>query len=396
MATVCVATPWRIRRIRQSEARRRDKEEIVALRARVRQLEWSLWSWTSWWRGAAEEEVKERLDLAPRRQQQQQQPQQQRVSPIDYSRRDHLLAYSDLSREGEDIVGAGSGEEEDEDEEEDGDETHYEFEMHEFDDEYGMSDKGKRGLLKDEEGEEKRRDKKGEDEEEEKKEARRERKNVETGEDEVKIGNDYAINKAIILLKMEEAGCRVRRRVAEMEEEQGLRTALSELKRNHQQQIESYHQMATQLPDREYGKEGSEALLQLIEKWQNEAMQRLNAWMEDSRRRKGEGEGFVTQTLANHHPAHKKVAPFRFITQIFSQHPAHEMVHSSWLMMQSLSRPATHEMATCQQREECLFTLIGYGTPTLMRCSIRSPLDPLRATMTSVLALWLAGTGLLA
>ena len=50
MAMVCEATLWKVRRLKQASARRRDKEELDALRSKVAHLEWALQCWEWWWR----------------------------------------------------------------------------------------------------------------------------------------------------------------------------------------------------------------------------------------------------------------------------------------------------------------------------------------------------------
>ena len=100
--------------------------------------------------------------------------------------------------------------------------------------------------------------------------------NVEEEEDEKEeteseiesaLSGDLARNKAIVLMKMQAA----KRKIITHAARQGFCDLTQH--QQQQQQIESYLQTAMQLPEREYSKEGSTALVGIIQKWQTEAME---------------------------------------------------------------------------------------------------------------------------
>ena len=95
------------------------------------------------------------------------------------------------------------------------------------------------------------------------------------------IGRDLAGNKVVVLKRMASAQRKIIRAQAKLGEQT---TAFSERMQHQQQQIESYLQLATRLHEQEYREEGSKALIDMIAKWQLEAMLHIRAWMEEEKR----------------------------------------------------------------------------------------------------------------
>ena len=184
----------------------------------------------------------------------------QQCSVIDYSKWDHL----------------GDTESEDEDEREAAAETEQEDEEIRwyYDDEDEHPDNA--AYWDEEEEQEEENQDEDEKEEAEVKEDEDEEKEEETATNDDEIGDDCTSNKASILKKMQEAGDRLRRIRAEAHA-----ATLSEPMLRLQQQLEGYHQMAMQLPESQYTKQGTKDFLKVIEQWQTEAEDRLLAWMEE-------------------------------------------------------------------------------------------------------------------
>ena len=89
---------------------------------------------------------------------------------------------------------------------------------------------------------------------------------------------DFASNKAFVVRKMEEARRKIITAQARLE---GQAAGYGDRKQQQMQQIESYLRMATQLAEQEYSEEGTKTLVSIIQKWQSEATQQLQAWMEE-------------------------------------------------------------------------------------------------------------------
>ena len=117
MAALVEATVWRIRRLKQQEARRRDKEQIASLTQQISNLRWTLWSWEAWscreWKQHNEgdhDEVEAALRALDSPQVMTGSAPRECTSVIDYSKWDRLECSSDedVSSE-EDGVGSEKG-----------------------------------------------------------------------------------------------------------------------------------------------------------------------------------------------------------------------------------------------------------------------------------------------
>ena len=298
------------------------------MQRRIIELEDAVLCWEKWheWQASHWHDGEGVVSGLQQRQQQQQRHHQQLVMQptsitIDYSKWDKLSCYSDSEDADvyeEDDAWAAEEPEEDED-----DNVHYQFAEHQADedeDDYGWSDEGeaeeawrleasagleatkaastKFAATDIEKPQTEKRASEGEEkqvlgadsmesptpEEEEEEEAGG--CNVEgvTMVDAIEsaLGSDLASNKAIVLREMEAAGHKIIQAQAWLEEN-AARRDFSELTQRQKQQIETYLEMATQLTEKEYSKEGSTALISIIRKWQSEALQHLQALMAEEK-----------------------------------------------------------------------------------------------------------------
>ena len=300
---VVIASAWPVRALRQKQAKERDKALIHALETKLQMLQQEVREWRQWWTryvqwGPAEEEewsVDVMLSALGRRdegqisvrcqlQQQQQQQQGNPVSVIDYSKWDH---FGEEASEIEDDYDGGSywgassyedeieaeGEEEGGEEDDcDDAEREAEEESEDGQEKGDYPDGGSGDLTQDQslgyaEGNFgfKVFDPSGCEEEKKAMENAAEIDNA--------LGSNFASNKAIILMRMEDAKRTI--------ETHAARNGSNDMTQQHQQQIESYLPMATQLEVHQYNEEGTKALVSIIKKWQTEAMQHLHAGIED-------------------------------------------------------------------------------------------------------------------
>ena len=97
------------------------------------------------------------------------------------------------------------------------------------------------------------------------------------------FSDDCAGNKAIILERLTKAGCHLQRVIAEEEAPAGNNDGHSpkfcELKQKSQHQLDSFLKMAEQMRNTEFSKEGSRALLVIIDHWRTDAAVHLQTWL---------------------------------------------------------------------------------------------------------------------